>query len=183
MSGAGGGEGVPAVCKTNDSAFSSLQQRRLLLVHKTWTMDYYNDYEDEGLDFDVDGTGYRFEPEYTDTELQEMDEQRARDATAAEQAQPAEVAAEDRPRISGDFLCSCKRCKQMPTEDESLCCREWDMLLPNAMENLDVSLDDTGSSPVCTTESMDFQALINRAVLETFFRVPKINWKRRTWRT
>jgi hypothetical protein len=115
-------------------------------------MDDYNDYEDEEFDFDFDVTGYRFEPEYTDTELQEMDDKRAREEREAEVAQVmlSEVAAEARPRISGDFWCSCKRCKQMPREEESLCCREWDLLLPNAIENLDVSVDDTGSSPLIT---------------------------------
>jgi len=36
---------------------------------------------------------------------------------------------------------------------------------------LDVSRND------CLTTGEDFSALINQAVVETFFRVPKVNWK------
>ena len=57
----------------------------------------------------------------------------------------------------------------MPTEEECLCCSEWDLRPGDT--RLDVSRND------CLTTVEDFSALINRAVVETFFRVPKINWK------
>ncbi|CAL8369998.1 unnamed protein product [Gadus morhua 'NCC'] len=46
------------------------------------------------------------------------------------------------------------------------------------MANLNVSVDETDVSPVCIAVN-EVRQLINKPVLETFFWVPKINWKKR----
>lgn len=66
----------------------------------------------------------------------------------------------------------------MPTEEESFCCVEWDLLMTEGMEVLNVSVDETEASPTCVTDR-DVRDLIKRPVIETFFYVPKINWKKR----
>ena len=71
------------------------------------------------------------------------------------------------PRTSGNWWCTCGHCEAMATQQECLCCREWDLLRRDTKETL------------CFVQSEDFPSLINRAVLETFFHVPKINWRQR----
>lgn len=69
----------------------------------------------------------------------------------------------------------------MPTEDKCLCCTEWDLLML-AVKNLQLSADETlicEPTLLCVTSDNDFPALINPADVETFFHVPKINWKKR----
>ncbi|KAK7168520.1 hypothetical protein R3I93_004741 [Phoxinus phoxinus] len=111
--------------------------------------------------FMFDGRSYLFEPEYTDEELQELRERATR-----ERELPV-VNAATQPRISGNWWCTCGDCKAMDTEQECLCCTEWDLLSRDTQENH------------CFVQSEDFPALINKAVLETFFHVPKVNWRRR----
>ncbi|CAL8315418.1 unnamed protein product [Boreogadus saida] len=72
-------------------------------------MDYERWLLEDALDFEFDGRGYRFEPEFTQEELREM-EARATEAPEA----PAEAV----PRITGNWWCACGKCRQMPTEIE-----------------------------------------------------------------
>ncbi|KAG5283392.1 hypothetical protein AALO_G00041570 [Alosa alosa] len=55
---------------------------------------------------------------------------------------------------------------------ESLCCREWDLVLPSVAGVID--LEDPG----CATESDAFAAMIHPAVVDFFFRRDKVNWKK-----
>ncbi|CAL8254213.1 unnamed protein product [Gadus morhua 'NCC'] len=73
-------------------------------------MEYERWLLEDALGFEFDGRGYRFEPEYTQEELREM-EARATEAPEA----PAEAV----PRITGNWWCACGKCRQMPTEHES----------------------------------------------------------------
>ncbi|CAL8389156.1 unnamed protein product [Boreogadus saida] len=72
-------------------------------------MDYERWLLEDELDFEFDGRGYRFEPEFTQEELREM-EARATEAPEA----PAEAV----PSITGNWWCACGKCRQMPTEVE-----------------------------------------------------------------
>ena len=137
--------------------------------------EYLPDFESEDEPFYYEGRPYLFEPEYTDEELLQIQEQ-TRIAREGQRADEDEAAAA-RTRISEDWWCSCGCCNSMPTEEECLCYNEWD-LLPN-IGGLDVSWDDTETTRRCVTTLEDFPPLINRAVLDTFFHVPKINWRRR----
>lgn len=129
--------------------------------------------EEDILDFEFDGRGYRFEPEYTVEELRQMEmEMEAR----AMEAPQTNVTAETVSRITGTWWCACGKCRQMPTEVESMCCKEWDLLVSAGMASLDMS-DETDASPSCVTDN-EVRLLINRPGLETFFWVPKINWKK-----
>lgn len=124
------------------------------------------------LDFEFDGRGYRFEPEYTEEELhvREMEAQ-------ARAMEAPEALAEDVPRITGTWWCACDKCRQMPTEVESRCCREWDLILTADMASLNVSVDEDDVLSVCITDN-EVRQLMYKPVLETFFWVPKINWKK-----
>ncbi|ROL49442.1 hypothetical protein DPX16_15768 [Anabarilius grahami] len=75
---------------------------------------------------------YLFEPEYTDEELRAMEE-------APTQQQPLSQASERR-RAMETWWCKCLHCHTMPTELESLCCTEWDIVMPQ--------LEHLSSSPV-----------------------------------
>lgn len=137
--------------------------------------------DDEQLFFSTNP--YLYEPEYTDEELSEMDAQRAERERAT---QEAAAAVENRDRISGDWWCQCGSCSPMQTEEECYCCKEWDLVIPQMQEleldtsfqNLDVS-GQSASRVVCITEHQDFSPLLSRGVLETFFSVEKINWKKK----
>ncbi|XP_059921533.1 P2X purinoceptor 7-like [Gadus macrocephalus] len=130
-------------------------------------MEYERWLLEDAPDFEFDGRGYRFEPECTQEELREM-EARATEAPEA----PAEAV----PRITGNWWCACGKCRQMPTEHESRCCTEWDLVVTAGMANLNVSVDETVSPCISINE---VRQLLNKTVLETFFWVPKINWKKR----
>lgn len=114
---------------------------------------FFGDYEDDGL---FGTMPYLYEPEYTEEELRERDEREARERQLAEEAQT-------QPRTSRNWWCTCRRCKIMPTEEECLCCREWDLLTGDT--------PDTG----CVVSTKMFSALTNKAVLDTFFHVPKVD--------
>ncbi|KAK0152085.1 hypothetical protein N1851_006531 [Merluccius polli] len=111
---------------------------------------------------------------------------------------PVEAAAT--PRVTGTWWCSCGKCRQMPTEDESMCCTEWDLLVTEEMGNLNVSrrnrgladlrngptpyvlklrISEHGPGPCSYGYRNRAQDLIRRPVIETFFYVPKPNWRRR----
>lgn len=56
-------------------------------------------------------------------------------------------------------------------------CREWDQIIP-IMEEVEHQTDDAAEDGACVTKHSDFLLLINPDVLETFFRMPRSNWKR-----
>ncbi|XP_056432861.1 P2X purinoceptor 7-like [Gadus chalcogrammus] len=124
------------------------------------------DFNQTNILFDFDGSPYLYEPEYTEEELQEQDERSRRMGE-----QPAEEVEEDHSRRAGIFWCACGYCEPMGTEAECFCCQECDLFRR--------ALDAMHIETRCVTAMEDFPSLVNRAVLETFFRVPKINWKRR----
>ncbi|XP_065134635.1 P2X purinoceptor 7-like [Paramisgurnus dabryanus] len=135
------------------------------------------EWEDEGFEVDFDGVGYRFEPEYSEEEFlqrkAEFELHLSKESSVTPVAEAAVVS-----RLTGTWWCSCRKCKQMPTEEESLCCTEWDLLFTEGMENLNVSVDETEVSLTCVTDR-DVRDLLQRPVIETFFYVPKLNWKKR----
>ncbi|KAJ8349465.1 hypothetical protein SKAU_G00245950 [Synaphobranchus kaupii] len=105
--------------------------------------------------------------------MEEMDAAHAVSATGRENApldpQPA-------PRMLGNWCwCSCGLCKAMPTKVECSCCNDWELLAAQ-LEKMADHQDDPRTT--CITHHKDFPALLNPAVLETFFHIPKINWKR-----
>ena len=106
--------------------------------------------EDDPLLSEFDGRGYRLEPEYTDEELRRME---------AEEGPGAPGAA---PR-----WCACGMCRQMPTEEERRCCTQWDLVVGAAVR-----------PPGCVTVN-EVRQLIQKPVLETFFRSALINRKTR----
>ncbi|XP_038163456.1 uncharacterized protein LOC119798171 [Cyprinodon tularosa] len=116
---------------------------------------------------------FLYEPEYTDDELRYMDE------AAAAQAEPQTPLCYRR-RASETWWCKCGNCQAMPTEEESICCVDWDLLMP-PLEDLNISTDETESTSqrLCVTQNTDYPPLLTRGVLEMFFHVPKINWKKR----
>lgn len=115
--------------------------------------------------FEYDGRPYRFEPEYTDEEILERRLRRE-----AEEQQTREHTASARSRINSTWWCECGHCASMTTEEECLCCLQWG--LRPGIERLGDS-----SSNLCLSTLEDVRAMINRAVIETFFRVPKRNWR------
>lgn len=123
---------------------------------------YFSDSEVGDDDFDYDGRPYRFEPEYTDEELAERRLRRQREEQLSKEQSAARL------RVGGNWWCSCGHCSSMLTEEERLCCSEWDLRPVDARLNV--------STNVCITTLDDLSAMINRAVVETF-RVPKLNWK------
>ena len=113
--------------------------------------EYLSDFEVVDDDFEYDGRPYRFEPEYTDEERFERRTQRQREEQLAREQQTAA-----RPKIDANWWCSCGQCSTMPTEEECLCCSEWDLRPGDT--RLDVSRND------CLTTTEDFTSMINRAV-------------------
>ncbi|KAG1928990.1 P2X purinoceptor [Pimephales promelas] len=124
-------------------------------------MENLEDFEQMEEEFEFDGRPYLFEPEYTDEELASQESERRRQTAE----QPADEANASTTRISCNWWCLCGCCDPMPTEEESLCCKEWDLLQPG--------------NEKCVTCTEEFPALIQKTVLDTFFFVPKINWKKR----
>ena len=87
---------------------------------------------------EFDGRSYLFEPEYTDEELLALENESAeREVQRAEQA----VAA-SQPGTSVTWWCSCGCCVQMDTEEESLCCKEWDIIQPNVSQDVSARSTD-----------------------------------------
>ncbi len=108
-------------------------------------------------EFQFDGSPYIFEPEYTDEELQDM-ERRQRE----EQLEEANLMAST--RSTETWWCSRKSCESMPSEQESFCCKEWDLIQSGQEGSWDSA---------CVTSADDFPNLIHSAVLETFFLYQK----------
>ncbi|MDG2555406.1 hypothetical protein P7M41_25755 [Vibrio parahaemolyticus] len=101
------------------------------------------DFVEEEFDFaEFDGRPYLFEPEYTDEELREIEERRRREREAQQVEDERGGMAAARLRSSGDWWCTCECCAPVPTEEECLCCKEWDRLQPY-FQGLDVTEDET----------------------------------------
>ena len=80
----------------------------------------------------------------------------------------------------------------MPTEVESLCCHEFyraAFLLDELRDELrnelqgndeedDATREDEFDEPICVTLHPSFGPHLDEYVLETYFRVPKKNWRR-----
>ncbi|XP_051992948.1 uncharacterized protein LOC127651242 isoform X2 [Xyrauchen texanus] len=126
-----------------------------------------------------DARGYLYEPQYSDEQLREMEEQEAAGAAAAAGEQDLLGGQEEEPgqtRAGVNWWCQCSRCASMQTDRESCCCREFQrchFLLHEIAE----SADETAPL-ACVTEHPSFVPHMDRGVLETYFRIPKINWKR-----
>lgn len=131
---------------------------------------FFDDYEDfEDYEDEFDGRPYMFEPEYTEEELLERRRRREREG---ERAQAEEAAAQQeslaaQPRTTGSWWCSCESCDKMPTEEECFCCKDWDVLHGRT------------EGVACVTLGEGFRSLLHLWVLEAFFHVPKVNWKKR----
>ena len=113
--------------------------------------------------------GYLFEPEYTDEQLQRRDEEEAAAAAGVDEEE----------RVGNDSWCLCTNCVPMETEPESLCCHEFhraQFLLDELLDERDVRGEPAGQ-PICVTLHNSFGPHLDRHVLETYFRIPKINWK------
>lgn len=111
----------------------------------------------------ADPEPYLFEPEYTEEELAQMD--RVREETHEDEQAGAIV----RTRANSSWWCKCDCCEQMPTEIESLCCAEWDQVLPS------VHLEDPTH---CVAATDAFAAMIHPSVVDFFFRRDKVNWRK-----
>ncbi|XP_077081441.1 P2X purinoceptor 7-like [Siphateles boraxobius] len=139
-----------------------------------------SDGSDEDSNFNSTTKGYLYEPEYTDAELEQMDkerEEREREDREVVQSDAGPTTAVARGRMNDKWWCTCSNCEVMPTEVESYCCHEWELIMPQ-MQNL--SIDEDANAPsVCITSNDVFPAMLNAGVLETFFYIPKINWKKR----
>lgn len=91
---------------------------------------------------------------------------------------PGATAGAVKERVTDKWWCTCQKCEVMPTEVECYCCHEWDLIMPQ-MQNLSIDEEASVEASVCITNNNDFPALLNEGVLQTFFHVPKINWKKR----
>ncbi|CAL9690980.1 unnamed protein product [Knipowitschia caucasica] len=130
------------------------------------------DFVDEEEWFTADPEAYLFEPEYTEEELAQMDHEREQ-----RQERLQTEAIEERTRANSNWWCKCDCCEKMPNEIESLCCSEWDQVLPSATGAI-VHLAENGQR-TCVTATDAFQAMIHEAVVDFFFRLDKVNWKKR----
>lgn len=136
--------------------------------------DFVREDEDDFFGTDEDPQPYLFKPEYTEEELHVLEAEHARrEAETVEQP-----GAEGRVRIGMDWWCRCGACQPMPTENECFCCTEWELVRPS-MGRLDISGEEDSTQRDCVTTNDAFPALVNPAVVETFFHLPKINWKKR----
>ena len=138
-----------------------------------------NNEGEEDIAFTAQPMGYLYEPEYTDEDLRQMDIERAERERRAREAGPTV-----RERENVTWWCSCTECAPMPKEVESHCCREWDLAVPLLLEMQDLSVsgeqDSQSSAPsCCIVKHPNFPAIVNPGVLQTFFHIPKINWKER----
>ncbi|XP_077061941.1 uncharacterized protein LOC143714601 [Siphateles boraxobius] len=130
--------------------------------------------EFESLLHETDVRGYLYEPQYSKEQLRLMVEQEA--AAAAAEAGDLPVASEEPglARAGADWWCLCSHCAPTDTELESVCCQEFQRcrFLLEEMSEADKDMD------VCVLNHPSFAPHMDRGVLETYFRIPKVNWKR-----
>lgn len=119
--------------------------------------------------FVADPQPYLFEPEYTEEELAAMDRER-------EEREAEPTGAGERARTNSNWWCTCDCCEQMPTETESLCCSEWDQVLPSMVG---INLADDPEQNSCVAASDAFAAMIHPVVVDFFFRRDKVNWRKK----
>ncbi|KAK7172391.1 hypothetical protein R3I93_004651 [Phoxinus phoxinus] len=112
---------------------------------------------------------YLFEPEYTEEEIRQMEETAA--ATHTSQASC-------RRRSNETWWCTCGKCQPLPTDEESQCCHDWNISIP-PLESIIESAGETLFTSRCITQQNGFPPLLSNSVLEVFFCLPKINWRRR----
>ena len=124
--------------------------------------------------------GYLFEPDYSAEELQQRDVEAAERQAAAAEEQQRE------PRAGHTSWCLCTNCIPMATEVESLCCHEFhraQFLLDELQEEIEARQEEAEEpaeqpEPLCVTLHASFGPHVDRHILETYFRVPKKNWRR-----
>ncbi|KAL1276200.1 hypothetical protein QQF64_035823 [Cirrhinus molitorella] len=83
-----------------------------------------------------------------------------------------------RQRSNETWWCACGKCQPLPTEQESECCHDWIISIP-PLETINEPAGEVRSSSRCITEHNGFPPLLTNSVLEVFFSLPRINWKRR----
>ena len=133
----------------------------------------------EELVRESDARGYLYEPHYSEEQLRMIEEQEAAGAAAVAEERDLPGGIEEDPgqtRAGADWWCHCSRCTPMDTDRESYCCREF----PRChflLEEIAKSADET-APPACVTEHPSFGPHMDRGVLETYFKIPKVNWKR-----
>ena len=134
------------------------------------------DFEENMVETDV--RGYLFEPQYSDEQLRAMEEQEAAEAAATTAEADDPSAADEEPamaRAGANWWCLCSNCAPMDTEQESVCCQEF-VRCQFLLEEITESEDDT--DVVCVVDHPSFEPHMDSGVLETYFRIPKVNWKR-----
>ncbi|XP_056449914.1 uncharacterized protein LOC130385435 [Gadus chalcogrammus] len=131
------------------------------------------DFDDLMLESDV--RGYLYEPQYSDEQLQLIEEPEAAAAATAE-AEGLKVADEEpgMARAGADWWCLCSHCAPMDTEVESVCCKEFQ----RCRFLLDEISDSDEDTDICVVDHPSFAAHMDSGVLDTYFRIPKVNWKR-----
>ncbi|KAG5274854.1 hypothetical protein AALO_G00140890 [Alosa alosa] len=80
-------------------------------------------FEEDMVEKDV--RGYLYEPQYSDEQLRAMEEQEAAEAAATTADLPAADEEPAMARAGANWWCLCSNCAPMDTEQESVCCREF----------------------------------------------------------
>jgi hypothetical protein len=105
--------------------------------------------------------GYQWEPEYSETELLEMNQEQLRD----------EVNDQRSDELTLEF-CTCQNCVILPTQDECKCCKDFQYFADQYI----------GDDWKCITLHQDFETVcLNRTVLETAY-ICFLRYKRFTGR-
>ncbi|CAL8338889.1 unnamed protein product [Boreogadus saida] len=94
---------------------------------------------------DTNVRGYLYEPQYSDEQLRAMEEQEAAEAAAATAEADDLPASDEEPamaRAGADWWCLCSHCAPMDTEQESVCCREFQRF-QFLLDEITESEDDT----------------------------------------